>query len=426
MTSASDSELSGDWQRLKARVEYVAQAGTTGYRGDDLAGLIVANLTGYLASISSLSFAISFAVHDFASLRPLVIGNVVSAICTAATPCFHRISRTAAAIWLTIVFLVSLYYFTSLLGRESGVILNLIGASAVAFAVLGLRRYKMVMAITAISCMMVVYCWARFPQAAEGIHDAPFFMQQIFATAIASIMAIIFVVIYYAFFLAAKAQAQTDALLRSIMPASIVDRLKDQPGETIAEKFENVPVLFADIVSFTELSNQIGPERIVELLDELFRGFDERAASLGVEKIKTIGDAYLAACGVPTNHPTPASSILELSNSMHAVAEEIATKYQLSLSLRIGIASGTLTAGVVGKSKYFYDIWGPVVNLAARLQTAACPGQTYVSEQMKSSLCNEYRFLDRGNLELKGFGTVTVWQAIKDQGNRDPEDKSAF
>lgn len=426
MTSARDSAASDDWQRLKRRIEYVAQVGTTGYRGDDLTGLIVANLTGYLASISSLSFAISFAIHDFASLRPLVIGNVVSALCTAATPCFHRISRSAAAIWLAAVFLVSLYYFTSLLGRESGVILNLIGASAVAFAVLGLRHYKLVILITAISGIMVVYCWARFPQAAEGIYDASFFMQQIFATSIVSIMTIVFVVIYYAFFLAAKAQAQTDALLRSIMPDSIVDRLKDQPGETIAEKFDNVPVLFADIVRFTELSNQIGPERIVELLDELFRGFDERAVCLGVEKIKTIGDAYLAACGVPTAHPTPTASILEMSNSMHKVTAEMAAKYNLTLSLRIGIAAGPLTAGVVGKSKYFYDIWGPVVNLASRLQTAASPGQTFVSEQVKCSLAGEYRFIDRGNLDLKGFGTVTVWQAIKDEGSQDPKDKSAF
>jgi len=414
MTSASDSIAPDDWQWLKRRIRYIAEAGTTGYHGDDLAGLIVANLTGYLASMSSLSFAVSFAVHDFASLHPLVIGNVVSAICTAATPGFHRISRTAAAIWLTAVFLVSLYYFTSLLGRESGVILNLIGASAVAFAVLGLRHYKLVMVITAISGMMVICCWARFPRAAEGIYDAPFFIQQIFATSIVSIMTIIFVVIYYAFYLAAVAREQTDALLRSIMPDSIVDRLKDQPGQTIAEKFDDVAVLFADIVSFTELSNQIGPERIVELLDELFRGFDEQAVKLGVEKIKTIGDAYLAACGVPTAHPSSAASILAMSASMHAVTEKIAAKYDLSLCLRIGIASGPLTAGVVGKSKYFYDIWGPVVNLASRLQTAACPGQTFVSEPIMVSLGDQHRFVDRGNLDLKGFGTVTIWQAIKD------------
>jgi len=410
MTSASDDAALENWERLKQRIQYVAEAGTTGYRDEDLAGLIVANLTGYLASTSSLSFAISFALHDLDSLRPLVIGNVVSAVCTAATPLFHRFSRCAAAIWLTAVFLVSLYYFTSLLGRESGVILNLIGASAVAFAALGLHRYKFVLGITALSAMMVVYCWARFPNAAEGIYDSPFFLQQIFATSIISIMTIIFVVIYYAFYLAAKAQAQTDALLRSIMPDDIVNRLKNNPGVTIAEKFEAVSVLFADVVSFTELTNQIGPERIVELLDELFRAFDEHASKLGVEKIKTIGDAYMAACGVPTTHPTPETSILAMAISMHEVTHATARKYALPLSLRIGIASGPLTAGVVGKSKYFYDVWGPVVNLASRLQTAACPGQTLVSDNLKVSLQDQFCFIHCGNLELKGFGSVTVWQ----------------
>lgn len=426
MTSASDIESWENWNRLKRRIQFVAEAGTSGYRDEDLAGLIIANLTGYLASMSSLSFAISFALHDLESLRPLVIGNVVSATCTAATPCFHRISRVGAAIWLTVVFLVSLHYFTSLLGRESGVILNLIGASAVAFAVLGLRRYKLVLGITVASALMIVYCWARFPEPAAGIYSAPFFMQQIFATSIVSIMTIIFVVIYYAFFLTAKAQAQTDALLRSIMPHEIVNRLKDQPGVTIAEKFDNVPVLFADIVSFTELSNEIGPERIVELLDELFRGFDERASSLGVEKIKTIGDAYMAACGIPSAHPTPMVSILELSEAMHDVARDIAAKHNVRLSLRIGIASGSLTAGVVGRSKYFYDIWGPVVNLAARLQTAANPGQTFVSEHVMRSNCWQYHFVDCGNIDLKGFGTLTVWQALKIEDNQGPMGKSAF
>lgn len=411
MTFANERDGEPSWRRLKQRVRYLAEIGTSGYRSEDVAGLIVANVTGYLASVSSLSFALSFALHDFASLKPLVIGNVVSAICTLATPCFHRFSRIAAAIWLSTVFWVSLYYFTSLLGRESGVVLNLIGASAVAFAVLGLRRYKLVLGITVLSAAVVIYCWARFPTAAPGIYDEPLFLQQIHATSIISIMTIIFVVIYYAFYLAALAQQQTDGILRAIMPDNVVDRLKAQPGVTIAEKFESVPVLFADIVGFTELANQLGPERVVDLLDELFGGFDEQAERLGVEKIKTIGDAYLAVCGVPTTHPEQEKSIVAMASAMHRVAESSGHAHRIPLRLRIGIAKGPLTAGVVGKSKYFYDIWGPVVNLAARLQTAANPGETLVSEPLCEALAEQHGLLDRGSVDLKGFGNVRVWQA---------------
>ncbi len=375
--------------------------------------MVVANLTGYLASLSSLSFAVSFAWHDEVSLRPLIIGNIVSAVCTSATPLFHRWGRVAAALWLTLVFFLSLYYFTSLLGREAGVILNLIGTSAVAFAVLGLRRAKLVLVITALGALNILYCWRRFPQAAPGIPDAESFTQQIFANAIISIMAIVFVVIFYAFYLAAQAQAQTDSLLRAIMPDEIVNQLKENPGVTIANRYEEVPVLYADVVGFTELSNRIGPTSIVVLLDDIFRAFDELAAQYGVEKIKTIGDAYMAVCGLPSPHPSPAESTLAMAIAMHESVRTISQQCGIEIRLRIGIASGPLTAGVVGQSKYFYDVWGPAVNLAARLQAAALPGQTLVSDELKRSATGRYPFRECQPLDLKGFGLVSVWQVAQ-------------
>ncbi len=402
------------------QLQALVEAGTTTFSADDSRGLIAANVTGYLASLSSLSFAISFAIHDPVSLQPLIIGNVVSAICTAATPLFHRLGRTAAAIWLAVVFFLSLSYFTSLLGRETGVILNLMGASAVAFAILGLRRARLVFLITAASAALILVCWMQFPHAAVNLPNFEYFTRQIFITTIVSIMAILFVVNYYAFYLTEQAQAQTEDLLRAIMPGEIVDRLKRHPGTTIAQQHEDVQVLLADMVGFTALSNQLGPERIVMLLDEIFRAFDELAGRYRVEKIKTIGDAYLAACGLPSPHESPADSITAMSVAMHAAVYEISQRTGLVVQLRIGIARGAVTAGVVGQSKYFYDIWGPAVNLAARLQTAALPGQTLISDELKRCLTGHYRFQDCKQLNLKGFGNVPAWAVVPPDATAEP------
>jgi len=207
-------------------------------------------------------------------------------------------------------------------------------------------------------------------------------------------------------------QDRSERLLLNILPGSIAKRLKDS-NQTIADGFAEVSVMFADIVNFTRIAAGLTPKQVFTMLNKIFSSFDELAEKYGLEKIKTIGDAYMAACGIPNAHPSPTTSILVMACAMHSVTDEIAKKYCLPLTLRVGIASGPLTAGVVGRSKYFYDIWGPVVNLASRLQTAACPGQTFVSEHIKSSQADRFQFVERGNLELKGFGVVTVWQAIK-------------
>ncbi len=398
------------------------EAGTSRYPRNSRTGLVIANATGYLASLSSLSFAVSYATYDYDSLRPLVVGNLLSAACTATTPWWHRFGRPAAVIWLALVFFVSLTYFTSLLGRESGVILNLIGSSAVAFAILGLNRLGWVAAITLASAALIIFCWLRFPDSAVGIELDPSFTHQLFITSIVSVMAIVFVVIFYAFLLTQRAQDRTDQLLRSIMPAEIVDRLTENPGVTIAQRHEDACVLFSDMVGFTEVSNRLGPERIVALLDELFRAYDRIAVANRVEKIKTIGDAYMAVCGITTQHETPAVAVALLAVEMERVTRRIAARHDLSLTLRTGIAKGPVTAGVVGSSKHFYDVWGPTVNMAARLQAAATPGQILLAADLHceivASQIDDLPMSPSPAIDLKGFGTVKAWRI--DPGSADP------
>ncbi len=398
------AKYKGSW------IERLVTLGTDGWYGQDKLGLIVANVTGYLASLSSLGFAATYAMHELHSLMPLVIGNLVSAVCASMTPAFHRFGRIAAALWLTAVFFVSLTWFTSLLGRDSGVALNLIGTAAVAFAILGLERVKLVALISTTGAALIITSWILWPEPAAGIHDDAAFMEQTFASAIVSIMAITFVVIYYAFYLTRQAQARLQELMKSMMPDAIAERLMVNDGETIAEAHEHVVVLFTDIVGFVEMSNQLGAVRVVALLDDMFRQFDSLAAEHGVEKIKTIGDAYMAVAGVPSPVYQPEDAMARFAKMMLHVVGDVGDRHGVDLEMRIGMASGPIMAGVVGKSKYSYDVWGAAVNLAARLENIGTPGCVVTTGDIKVVLQKDHQFERAGSVELKGFGKVAIWR----------------
>ena len=398
------SQFRGSW------VERLATLGTEGWYGQDRLGLIVANVTGYLVSISSLGFAVTYALHHYSSLQPLVWGNVLLAAFASVTPLFHRFGRIAAGLWLSLIVFVFVGWFTSLLGRESGVMLNLIATAAVSFAILGLERVRLVAVICVLAGAIIIYSWMAWPGPAPGIHDDPAFMQQIFVTAIVSVMTIMFVVVYYAFYLARKAQGRLQDLMKSMMPDAIAERLMANEGETIAEAHEHVVVLFSDIVGFVEMSNRLGAVRVVSLLDDLFRAFDEYAVLHGVEKIKTIGDAYMAVAGVPSPHYDAERAMTALASDMFRLAHEVGERHGVELEMRIGMASGPIMAGVVGKSKYSYDVWGAAVNLAARLEHVGTPGCVVVTGDIKVALQDDHKFERAGTVELKGFGKVPIWR----------------
>ena len=403
------AQYKGSW------LERLLTLGTDGYFGQDKLGLIVANVTGYLATISSLSFAITYSMHDHRTLMPLIIGNVVSATCTAVTPMLHRFGRIAAALWLTAIFFISLTWFTSLLGRESGIVLNLVGAAALAFAILGLERIWLVAAISVSAMLLIIASWYLWPQPAPGIYSDPAFLRQTFATVVISIMVITFIVIYYAFYLMREAQARLRELMKAIMPDAIAERLMANDGETIAEAHEHVVVLFSDIVGFVSMSNRLGAVRVVALLDDMFRQFDELAAEHGVEKIKTIGDAYMAVAGVPSPIYQPEHAMTAFGHKMISVARGVGDRHGVDLEMRVGMASGPIMAGVVGKSKFSYDVWGAAVNLAARLEQIGKPGCIVTTGEIKVALQDDHDFKRAGSVELKGFGKVSIWLMDCDQ-----------
>jgi adenylate cyclase len=392
--------------RIPHALERLLRAGTAGYAPGERPGLIVANVTGYLASLSSLVYAGIYAAHDAVNLAPVVGGNIVSAALTALTPLLHRFGRAAAAFWLAAVIFSTIFSFIAFLGRDAGIQLNYIGAAAGALAILGTQRLiaAALIALAALFCHLAA--WYLYPpQAAINIEE-PSFLNQLYANSAISVMAIVFLIVFYAFRLVRIAEARTDALLHNMMPAKIVARLKERPGETIAESYEAASVLFADLKGFTSLSQKLGPRRIVALLDELFTAIDREALMLGMEKIKTIGDSYMAVAGVPDARADHAEAAVRLAEAMLAVAAEVGSRNGLTLNMRIGIASGPVMAGVIGQAKFTYDVWGDTVNLASRLEAYGIPGRIHVSAQTHQALEGQRRFTPPRRIELRGIGEV--------------------
>ena len=397
------SQFRGSW------VERLVTLGTEGWYGQDRLGLIVANVTGYLVSISSLGFAVTYTLHHYSSLQPLVWGNVLLAAFASVTPLFHRFGRIAAGLWLSLIVFVFVGWFTSLLGRESGVMLNLIATAAVSFAILGLERVRLVAVICVLAGAIIIYSWMAWPGPAPGIHDDPAFMQQIFVTAIVSVMTIMFVVVYYAFYLARKAQGRLQDLMKSMMPDAIAERLMANEGETIAEAHEHVVVLFSDIVGFVEMSNRLGAVRVVSLLDDLFRAFDEYAVLHGVEKIKTIGDAYMVVCGLAQSCEDHCERIAAFAcDLLLTVAGKTAWNGE-PIRLRIGMQTGDVVAGVIGRRKFSYDLWGDVVNTASRMEQYGLPDEIQVTQEVADVLADHYEFEQRGPLLIKGKGEMVTF-----------------
>jgi adenylate cyclase len=202
---------------------------------------------------------------------------------------------------------------------------------------------------------------------------------------------------------------RSEALLRNILPSPVVVRLN--AGETlIADRFEDVSILFADIVDFTPTAALMTPSQLVDRLNRVFSQFDMLALRLGVEKIKTIGDAYMAAAGLPEPHPDHTALIAEFGLSMLRALEQINDADEGSpLQIRIGIHTGPVVAGIIGHHKFIYDVWGDTVNVASRLEANSLPGRIQVSEAARQALAGRYNFVSRGRINLKGRGYIEAF-----------------
>lgn len=204
---------------------------------------------------------------------------------------------------------------------------------------------------------------------------------------------------------------KSERLLLNILPEPIAEKLKEGQS-SIADGFASATILFADIVNFTQLSERIPPNELVRLLNEIFSSFDCLTEQFGLEKIKTIGDAYMVASGLPTPRADHAQAIAEMAIAMRKALAQFNTRHRQNCNLRIGINTGPVVAGVIGTKKFIYDLWGDTVNLASRMESHGIPGEIQVTPSTYECLCNDYILKPRGPIEIKGKGQMITYLLV--------------
>jgi guanylate cyclase len=218
-------------------------------------------------------------------------------------------------------------------------------------------------------------------------------------------------------------QAKAESLLLNILPRSIADRLKAD-SQTIADQFSSASILFADVVDFTPFSEHLPPADVVGVLDHLFSHFDTLAERYGLEKIKTIGDCYMVASGVPSPRADHAQVLALMALDMLEAMRSIDDVGHLGLELRVGINSGPVVAGVIGRKRFLYDLWGDAVNTASRMESHGTSGRIQITRATYELLAEEFECEPRGTITVKGKGEMEAWYVLGRRPSRAPRGQS--
>ena len=390
------------------RLARYAEAGTAGYPRPVRRRLAIVNLMAFLIAIFSAIYAVVFALHGMA-YWPLIVVNLLLVVAALFVPLAHRINDIAGAILICIAEFIALFFFVRELGHASGIQINYIIAAAVAFAVCGLARLRLIAAVILAGLALHLAAWFLFPPEAARIAAPAGLLANLYISSAATTFGIIALIVGYAFSVADKARTEADSLLANILPEAIAERLKERPGERVADSVTEASVLFSDLVGFTGLAQKLGVTRTVALLDAIVTEFDQLAAAHGVEKIKTIGDGYMAVTGVSRPQSDHLARLARMALLLPALVDRLSAAHGVDLKIRVGIATGPLMAGVIGTDKFSYDVWGETVNLASRLESHGLPGEIQVSAAVKAALGDGFLCEPRGPIEVKGVGRVETW-----------------
>jgi class 3 adenylate cyclase len=268
--------------------------------------------------------------------------------------------------------------------------------------------FALFMVLTVVSAIVDPVAAAGAPPIPQEVRTA------FFALNVSGVALTTFAIVHYFVRQREAALAQSDRLLLNILPEAIATRLKRRE-DVIAETYPEVAVLFADVVDFTPYVVRTAPADVIRFLNRLFTAFDRLADRHGLEKIKTIGDAYMVAGGVPEPLPNPAAAVAEMALEMLDEAR-LCTAEGMPVRLRIGIDCGPVVAGVIGRRKFAYDLWGDPVNTASRMESHGAPDRIHVTAAVEARLHGRYRFEPRGPIEVKGKGMVETYFLVGRRG----------
>jgi adenylate cyclase len=387
----------------------ISTAGTAGYPPDTQRRLKIVNVIAALIGFTTFIYAVHLGMTGDEAMRPVVYINLGLVFLVALVPLAHRVNDIAGSLLLVVAEFAALIGFAAYFGRTGGNTLQYVVAAAAPFVIFERRRLWLVIIIVITALLLHLYAWFKFPRSAAILQVSDDILGSLYVQGAITTFGLIAASVYYAFTLAERAKAETDTVLRNVLPDSVVERLKARPGESIADGFANASVMFADISGFVGLARGLGPEKTVAVLNKLVSAFDDLAQRHGVEKIKTIGDAYMVASGVPLARMDHVSALANMALDMITTAATVSKEAGVPLNIRIGMASGPMMAGVIGTRKFSYDVWGDPVNLASRLEGASTPGRILVCPDCFNALKSQFSLEPRGPLDIKGVGQQEAW-----------------
>jgi adenylate cyclase len=364
---------------------------------------------------STISHIIMHSLHDFYGLLPINIYNVFLILLAPVIPQLHRYGENIGAIALAVLLLFGHSLVVCLLGLASDLQVYFTFFPSVFLLLVGVQQWRLfvVFFVLFLGALLTLTNYAPNEGLLIPLDDK--FRDELSIQAMINTMSIIAAIFFYALTAQHRAEveldnalARSDGLIDIMMPRPIAERLK-AGEERIADRIEMLSVMFADLAGFTEAAHDLSPEQVVEFLDGLVRACDALCQQYGADKIKTIGDSYMAAAGFDGRQAEGAVAIGRLALAMMEVIAQQPPLGNRKLRLRAGIHCGPATAGVIGDTRFSYDVWGDAVNTASRMESHGEPGRIQVSEAFRNLAADHFVFEERGATDIKGLGATRTF-----------------
>jgi class 3 adenylate cyclase len=374
------------------------------------------NQSAIIGSVSCGSFAGVYALAGPRFVAPMTANLAAVAALIAALFLSKRGARTLSKVAVLVPVNLVVVVASMLLGGRVGFVYYMVLFAAVAFLLFSEEEWIFRLAFALLSTAGCAFALTVVPGSSElaVAITPPIALAIDITSAVCVIATVVFIVHLFtgdttrAEARLAKEHERSERLLLNILPGAISARLKEN-GEAIADGFAEVTVLFADLVGFTELSQKLTPTELVEMLNRTFSAFDDLAEQLGVEKIKTIGDCYMVAAGLPEHRSDHVAIVARMALAMRDAIGRINREGGYELRLRIGMHTGPVVAGVIGKRKFIYDLWGDTVNTASRMESSGAPGEIQVTREVGDRLEGQFDLEPRGLIQVKGKGEMETY-----------------
>jgi adenylate cyclase len=398
--------------RLPGWVERATSIGIISHDPQVVRRQRVTNVAAFATVGNTISHLIINSIHNFEGLLVIHVYNAVMMVAALVVPFLHRFGQNTAAIFLLIMVIGGNSFVVLMLGTASGleIYFTLAGAILLFF---GVENWKLFLPFIAATAAALLLTLNLAPPNGLIQPDDQDLRTMLFGQAMINTFVINALIMFYALAALHRAEAElenqyarSEALVSAIMPPTVAERLKSGAEHRIADRIGTLSVLFADLVGFTSAAHELPPEQVVDYLDTLVRTFDTLAEQHGVEKIKTIGDCYMAIAGRDGPATDGARALGSFALAMMEAMGSSPALRERRLGLRVGIHCGPATAGVIGDTRFAFDVWGDAVNTASRMESHSLPGRIQVSEAFRGVVGDVFLFEERGPTDIKGIGTA--------------------